>query len=218
MEKRFRTLTVALWSALLLFTLCTVSYMREIRADLLKIQNNISRTECALDSLNQTISEMSDEIEMLRTELADSQKLIAEMQACSEPVEPELEEPEPIVEPELYLSEDEINLIALVTMAEAEGEPEEGKRLVIDTILNRVDSDYSYWPDTVTDVIYQPSQFSAMWNGRVDRCYVDDYYVQLVKEELLSRTNSDVVYFRMYHYSPYGTPMFQVGNHYFSSL
>ena len=35
-------------------------------------------------------------------------------------------------------SEEDIELIALVTMAEAEGEPEEGKRLVIDTILNSI--------------------------------------------------------------------------------
>ena len=40
------------------------------------------------------------------------------------------------------LPREDIELIALVTMAEAEGECEEGKRLVIDTILNRVDSVY----------------------------------------------------------------------------
>ena len=38
------------------------------------------------------------------------------------------------------MSREDVELIALVTMAEAEGECEEGKRLVIDTILNRVDS------------------------------------------------------------------------------
>ena len=40
---------------------------------------------------------------------------------------------------EELLSEEDISLIALVTMAEAEGECEKGKRLVIDTILNRMD-------------------------------------------------------------------------------
>lgn len=121
-------------------------------------------------------------------------------------------------EPELPLTDEEIYLVALVTVAEAEGEPEEGKRLVIDTVLNRTDSDNSYWPDTVSEVIYQPSQFTSMWNGRADRCQVTDDVLELVKEELLERTNSDVVYFRTSHYSSYGTPMFQVGNHYFSSI
>ena len=47
----------------------------------------------------------------------------------------------PQEEEENLLSYEDISLIALVTMAEAEGECEEGKRLVIDTILNRVDSE-----------------------------------------------------------------------------
>lgn len=115
------------------------------------------------------------------------------------------------------MSEEDINLLALVTMAEAEGESEYGKRLVIDTILNRVDHEDPYWPDTVSGVIYQKGQFEAMWNGRVDRCYVDEDIVQLVKEELKNRTNTKVVYFMAGEYSRYGIPEFREGNHYFSS-
>ena len=37
------------------------------------------------------------------------------------------------------ISDEELELLALVTMAEAEDESELGKRLVIDTVLNRVD-------------------------------------------------------------------------------
>ena len=37
------------------------------------------------------------------------------------------------------LTNEEIELVALVTMAEAEGECEEGQRLVIDTVLNRME-------------------------------------------------------------------------------
>lgn len=113
------------------------------------------------------------------------------------------------------LSEEDISLIALVTMAEAEGECEEGKRLVIDTVLNRMDSEH--FPDTAYDVIYQPYQFSSMWNGRVDRCEVRDDICRLVKEELEVRTNYDVIFFTAGCYSDYGVPMFQVENHYFSS-
>lgn len=116
---------------------------------------------------------------------------------------------------EAVLSEEDIDLIALVTMAEAEGESEYGKRLVIDAILNRVDS--GYYPDTVFEVIYQPGQFSSMWNGRVNRCYVMDEIRQLVREELLARQNYEVIFFMAGGYSKYGTPMFQEGNHYFSS-
>lgn len=113
------------------------------------------------------------------------------------------------------ISEEEIRLIALVTMGEAEGEPEEGQRLVIDTILNRKDS--PHFPDTIHDVIYQKNQFSCMWDSRIDRCYVKDELVDLVKQELINRYDSEVVFFRTLHYSQYGSPKFKVGNHYFSS-
>lgn len=112
------------------------------------------------------------------------------------------------------MSREDVELIALVTMAEAEGECEEGKRLVIDTVLNRVDSDH--FPDTVHEVIYQKNQFSSMWNGRVNRCQVQENFCALVYEELKSRTNYDVVFFTAGKYSAYGVPIFRVGNHYFS--
>lgn len=119
------------------------------------------------------------------------------------------------IEDETILSDEEVELIALVTMAEAEGECEEGKRLVIDTILNRVDSEY--FPNTVYEVIYQPSQFSSMWNGRIDRCEVREDICQLVREEAKVRVNYEVMFFTAGNYGKYGVPMFQVENHYFSS-
>lgn len=113
------------------------------------------------------------------------------------------------------ISDYEVDLLALVTMAEAEGESEEGQRLVIDVILNRVDS--GYFPNTIYDVIYEPYQFTSMTNGRADRCYVTDELRQLVREEMENRTNYDVMFFTAGYYSDYGTPLFSVGNHYFSS-
>lgn len=119
--------------------------------------------------------------------------------------------PEPETKPIIY---DDVELIALCTMGEAEGESEYGQRLVIDTILNRVDS--KHFPNTIKGVIYQPNQFEAMWNGRIDRCTVTDEMRQLVIEEMESRTNYDVVFFQQNKYSPYGTPLFKEGCHYFS--
>lgn len=135
-----------------------------------------------------------------------------EAEQVSPPVESEPPEEEEWPYP---ITQEEIDLIALVTMAEAEGETELGKRLVIDTILNRVDD--PHFPDTVYDVIYYPNAFSSMWNGRVDRCYVMPEIVELVKEELLDRTNYECVFFTAGNYSQYGVPMFQECCHYFSS-
>ena len=114
-----------------------------------------------------------------------------------------------------YISDEDLELLALVTMAEAEGESELGKRLVIDTVLNRVDS--SYYPNTISGVIWQKGQFSSMYNGRVNKCYVSDDICRLIKEELEYRRDNSVIYFRTGYYSSYGKPMYQVDNHYFSS-
>ena len=133
-------------------------------------------------------------------------------------IEPTIQVPieEEVIEPESPgLSHEEIDLIALTTMGEAEAESEEGKRMVIDVILNRLDS--SRFPDTVRGVIYARNAFECMWNGRIERCYVRDDIRQLVLEELKSRTNSNVYYFRTSHYHNFGTPVVQVGNHYFST-
>ena len=69
--------------------------------------------------------------------------------------EPETE----ILSEEQQVNDEDIWLIAWITMGEAEGECEEGKRLVIDTILNRVD--HSSFPNTIYDVIAQPMQYSS---------------------------------------------------------
>lgn len=125
-----------------------------------------------------------------------------------------IEEPEE----EVYIpevSEEEIELIARITYCEAGAECEEGKRLVIDTILNRVDSDH--FPDSIEGVIFQPNQFSPVTDGSFDRAEVKENIYQLVLEELENRTDDEVVFFRAGRYHKWGTPLFQVGNHYFSS-
>lgn len=118
------------------------------------------------------------------------------------------------IEP-LPASDAEIDLLALITMAEAESECELGKRLVIDTMLNRVDSDR--FPNSIHDVIYAPGQFECTWNGRLERCYVKDDIRELVIDELKNRTRYDVHYFRAGRYHDFGIPVIQVGNHYFST-
>lgn len=124
-------------------------------------------------------------------------------------------ESEPETNSGLALTEEDIQLLAWVTMAEAEGEPVEGKRLVIDTLLNRIEDDG--FPDSAHGVVYQKNQFEAMWNGRSERCGATDEVVELVKEELVNRTDSEVLWFRSGHYHTFGTPVRSVGNHYFST-
>lgn len=142
--------------------------------------------------------------------------LVEEPESLPEP------EPEPVIE-SYRLTDEEIELVALITLAEAEDQPELGQRLVIDTILNRMDHP-KHWPDTVKGVVYMKNAFSVTTNGRLEKCSTyfkgetKEKLIRLVKEELVEKTNDEVVYFRMFRYSDYGTPYKLVGDHYFSTL
>lgn len=80
------------------------------------------------------------------------------------------EEPAPTHEQEPLATREEIELLALCAMAEAEGECEQGQRLVIDSVLNRVDD--PHFPDTISEVIWQKNQYAGMYGDRITRCYV----------------------------------------------
>lgn len=113
------------------------------------------------------------------------------------------------------ISEDDIVLLAYLAVAESGGECEDGQRLVIDSVLNRMTSEH--FPDTIPEVIYQKSQYSCTFDGRMERCEPTDRMIELVKEEIRNKTNSDVIFFTAGQYSKYGTRLFPLGNHYFSS-
>ncbi len=57
-----------------------------------------------------------------------------------------------------------------IVEAEAGVCDKKGKILVANVILNRMKSDQ--FPDTVTGVVYQPSQFSPVSNGSINTCKV----------------------------------------------
>lgn len=115
--------------------------------------------------------------------------------------------------PEVVLSDEDVDLLARITMAEAESESELGKRLVIDTVLNRMED--SRFPDTVSGVIYQPHQFTPVENGRLSRCYVQDEIRDLVLEECMTRTNRECLYFQRGSSCPWGEFLLHEGGHYF---
>lgn len=164
----------------------------------------IPTEEIKMPVVDTPIIEMVDEV---TEEVIEEEPLVEPEEIIEVPAEPE---PGP-----LPLTDAEIDLIALCVMGEAEGESEEGKRMVIDVILNRLDS--PRFANTVHGVIYTKGAFECMWNGRVNRCYVRDDIRELVIEELLDRSYSNIHYFRTKHYHSFGKPVVQVGNHYFST-
>lgn len=117
-----------------------------------------------------------------------------------------------------YISDEELDLLARCVMAEAGNQEELGKRLVIDVILNRVDCELFAGQDTISDVIFAKGQFQVVSNGTIYKYTPTDDIYDLIREELMSRTNQDVVYFRTGKYHSVGKPYDKVGDHYFSTL
>ncbi len=121
--------------------------------------------------------------------------------------------PEEIAEEEYY---DSLELMAVCVEAEAGNQSLEGKRLVVDVILNRVE--HPDWPDTITAVITQKYQFSSYWDGGMDKVWEpSEETFEAVRMELEERSYPAVLYFTAERYSEYGTPWRKVGDHYFST-
>lgn len=121
------------------------------------------------------------------------------------------------LEEELY--NDSLELLACCVEAEASNQGVEGKRLVADVILNRVD-DPAY-PDNIWDVIMQSysgiHQFSVVADSRIFKVEPTEESFRVVVEELECRTSYDVFFFTAEKWPAYGRPWKKVGDHYFST-
>ena len=84
------------------------------------------------------------------------------------------------------ITEEELDILQRIVEAEAGGEDEEGKLLVANVVLNRVNSDK--FPDTVKEVVLQRServtQFSTVASGRIWRVEVSDETISAVERAL----------------------------------
>lgn len=112
-------------------------------------------------------------------------------------------------------SDYEKDLVARILALEAQGEPYEGERAVVEVILNRVIS--PEWPDTIYDVLSQRGQFAA-WKY-LDRPYnvptVSEY--QLIEDTVLAGPEilpEGYVYFATSKVN--GSGFIRIKNHYFS--
>lgn len=179
-----------------------------------KIEKNLNET---IQDFTELVEDLGKDIEAYKEELDNKERIILDFETRIENMvsnDISKETTKEIVKSTYDFTEEEIALIAKLTIAEAGNQSDYGKRLVIDTVLNRMDS--PYFPDTVEGVIFQKYQFSPVWNGGIDKYLPDEHIIDLVKEEINDRTNSEVVFFTAGKYGPYGIPLFQVEDHYFS--
>lgn len=89
-------------------------------------------------------------------------------------------------EPVYELAENDYEVLLRIVEAEAGGEDEDGRLLVANVVLNRVNSDR--FPDTVTEVVFQRekgvSQFSPASSGRIWTVKISDMTTEAVRRAL----------------------------------
>lgn len=85
------------------------------------------------------------------------------------------------------LSDEELEILLRIVEAEAGSEDEDGKLLVANVVLNRVNSDD--FPDTVSEVVFQSSkgvtQFSPVASGRFYKVVISDETISAVGRALM---------------------------------
>lgn len=134
-------------------------------------------------------------------------------------VEPQIIEVEEVTEEEIADQEYEFELeeLAILVQAEAGNQDLKGKRLVVDVVLNRVDSDR--FPNSIHDVIYQKNQFSTITDGAYDKAMweVTDECFEAVRLELEERLDYEILFFTAGNYNKYCKPMYKYQDHYFGN-
>ncbi len=132
------------------------------------------------DSGNKEKDELNSEYKTKMTGIVDHIKYLMGFPE-NEDVDYEYDEEDqvPIGPPEIDYDEDmddveddDLMLLYRICQAEAGGSSAEEIGHVACVILNRVKC--SQWPNTIKEVVYQPSQFSPVWNGALDKIKNED--------------------------------------------
>ena len=101
----------------------------------------------------------------------------------------------------------DICYISRMVEAESGNQTELGKRLVADTVLNRLNN--GNFGSDVKSIIDAENQYCDGIQASADT-------IRIVMEEYENQTNTEVLYFRTDKYHEWAVDMFVVGDHYFS--
>ena len=144
-----------------------------------------------------------EEVEVVQIEKQVERYAVPKVVTVTELVEVD---PEPVI----ALTFEEKQLVARVVQAEAGGEDMVGKRLVADTVINRVRD--PHFPATVSAVVWQPSQYC------VSSWYSDECMEAVELECQNGQIDEWIVWFAAGYYQPYGVQAYKHGGHCFSWL
>lgn len=116
---------------------------------------------------------------------------------------------------DVYIDEvDEIEFFYHLVEAESGNQSSLGRRLVADCVLNQRDS--GKYPPDIKSVILSPGNYSVVSGGSIFTVTPSESTKQCVEQEMESRIDYAVMYFRTNHYHTFGVPYEVVGDVWFS--
>lgn len=175
-------------------------------------QSNIAAANQALEDAEENVKELETQIAAMieyerQLEIQKAQEDAARLAAIQAQ---EQEDTSGVV----YVPMDsDAYLLGAIIQCESEGEPYAGKIAVGSVIMNRVKS--SYFPNTISGVVYQSGQFSPVASGRLAyrlEAGVNSECLQAAQEVLNGNITLNCLYFRRNNGIISGTV---IGNHVF---
>ncbi len=127
-----------------------------------------------------------EEAGITQTESETEESVAAEVQTAAEET---AAAEEPAREAFTGYSDSDYNVLLRIVQAEAGNCDMEGRVMVANVILNRVEDDA--FPNSITKVVYQKHQFSPVANGSIKRCKVTAETVEAVERALSGEDLTD---------------------------
>lgn len=175
-------------------------------------RSNIAQAQQELSDAQASVNDLSDKLQQMiayeeQLEIQKAREDAARLEAIRAQ---EQEDTSGVV----YVPEDsDAYLLGAIIQCESDGEPYAGKLAVGSVVMNRVKS--SYFPNTVSGVIYQSGQFSPVASGRLAyrlETGVSGTCIQAAQEVLNGNITLNCLYFRTNNGIINGTV---IGNHVF---
>lgn len=155
-----------------------VSSPTENEADIETETETETQTETETDTENTEMNDTKEETGISKVEPETG----SEETGAQAAAETAREQEEPVREVFTGYSENDYNVLLRIVQAEAGNCDIEGRVMVANVILNRVES--GSFPNTITKVVYQKHQFSPVSNGSIKRCKVTSETVEAVGRAL----------------------------------
>ena len=194
--------------------------------ELLTVTDQKTELENGIFEENMRVEELQSRFEELQTEAEDLKTIIKNQAATIEDQEQTiagLQEKASNPYANIKLTEEEEDIFAWVVALEAKGEPEIGRRAVVETACNRALSD-EWKGDTIGAILSAPGQYDGYKILQEYRtgartslyAYPDESEKQTIRYVLEHGNTAlplDYVYFATYKAN--GKDFIQIGNHYF---